>query len=571
MREKTNSLRAVLPTIALACLLYSPPAGAALGDVCHAWTNAEMPWFQGPGILPVYVSNSASNNLNTALGLGTWDTDIAVQRALAIWNEEAGTSIKLKYMGQTSATSNRGAITIYGDSAAPCGEDESGAPAEARMSRRFVGFGIYIWSSSQVIMYRNAGDCQAYPWSVNNPADRQHDVVTVLVHELGHAVYNLGHPNDASYSDCAFPTPMVSVMGDPARNLGPMDLELAQTRVGVRAPYSRFYRNYLNGTWMSAWVAADAAGTTPLFRMGSIPQDVSVRALGFVDNGPGGTTVRDGGRGYFASFARYRQHTLNPWYYLAPPMPRPVALASKPSAGAGVPSDMIMAYQYNVHPAIYEVGHSGVICWKRSADGGQTWGAQTCNSSVTDVYGLSAAYDAGSNSFLITWVHTESGIYNRIMITRVPATGNTNNVFTTGLSISALHAPAIACTGVGSRCLLAYETTNGNGSLGGTFINVEDSFIFHRINIIASYTWSLVMFDTPGLAYVPTDNTFRIAITWNNASTYSYSMSNANPAAGWTGTGDIWNNTNTHVSSAVLSWQELSGVKRLGAWFVKYW
>lgn len=569
-----RSLRSLTQIIALACLLcsYSTPAHAVLTDKCYAWDDTH--WFTGPRILEVFASNQSGHSLAEAIGMTQFETDRLVERSLAIWNEQAGASLKLRYMGALDVTHVDGAVVILGD-LSPNGVEDNGTAAEARRAKYPI---LDVWKYSQIIMYKNVhcdgSDCEVVPWA-DAAGDPNHDIVSVLVHEMGHAAYNLGHPNSDDFKDCD--TPAVSVMGFAARDLGNWDRELAQERMGVRSESSEFYQNYQSSSWLTAHPAAADSGATPLYRMGSLPVGVRFPVLGFVDNGPLGDTLRDGGKGYMQSVGVYDAgpDKLDPWYWLAVGFPRPVATAATPTESDEPPRDMIFAYQRNEESNPYDLaGNLGQICWHKSSDGGKTWGTPDCVAEDTLVHGLTAAYDPWSNSFLIGYVRSDAEFYNRIHITRVPADGNSQPVFSDALKISALHPPAIACNGEEYGCLLAYEANDINGTLTGTFVNVFDHPLFpvHSIRERDHFSWGLVMYDTPGLAYLRDDGTFRLSITLNNNAIYSYSMDSSNPAGGWTGTGDIWNDATSYVSSAVLSYHQFYDTpdRALSAWFLKF-
>jgi hypothetical protein len=566
-------LRVSALALGLTLLISYSNAWALLPNYCYVYQNSH-PWFDPTNVVYVYINNSGSNNLFTATGMTQWDAEVALKRALYIWNEQAGASIKLRYVGTTPNTTVTGGIVVVGNSTA-CGVDDGGAPAAVTFGHHFDGW----WLWSKVTIYKKKGNCQSVGW-VNTPTGPAGsiDLVGVLVHEFGHAAFNMGHPYGSPplYEYCSYTPGLVSgsVMQGASRDLSNWDLEVAQQRYNVRAQFGKFY-----GTFMSSptsWFAPGGGsfGATPLYRMGSMGSRTNTRAMAWVDNGPGGAVLRDGGAGYYNSVAQYKHRALNSWYYLWPSAGRPVAMATQISTTFGLnpPIDMLVAYQKSPSTNIYSDANNAV-CWRLSTNGGVTWGAESCSGN-TNIYGITAGYDPDRNMFVIGWVKRDSTYYNRINIITVPATGSTTPGATTTLSISALHPPSIACTGAYGRCLLAYETANGNGSLGGTFIGINAS---GQVVTFQSYVWPFVLYDTPGLTYIPfgsgyveNDDTFRLAVTDSSNAVYSYKMSNSDPGLVWYGTGDIWNSANSQISTAVLTSRYMF-TTRPEAWFVHYW
>lgn len=482
----------------------------------------------------------------------------------------------MRYAGTTSSTQINGAIVVQGNSTS-CGVPGFGAVAAAQILYSTFG-NNYI--GAKITAYKKNGPCDVLTW-VNvpfTPPPNRVDLVGVMVHELGHAVYNMGHPYDPGYigQECDYPAGLVSdsvMQGSSSaspliRDLSNWDLEIAQHRFGVRAQFSRVYRSVYSGTsWGPSSPSAAGAGATPLFRMGSMPSAEIVRRLSWVDNGPGGATLRDGGAGWYYSAANYYAGTLNNWAYVWPSLGRPVASASQPAAIGS--QEWIIAYQKPVGSNIYGSSH-GSIHWRRSANGGTTWGAEDQNGNTTKIYGLTAAYDAFTKAFLIAFVVRDSTFYNRIHVTVVPAAGSTiPTKYTTALPYTALHAPSISCTGAVDRCLLAYEAPDGAGSLTGVFIGVNAST--GQVHPVSAYQWSVPMFDTPGVAYNPSDDTFHFAVNSGPGVMSAYSMSNANPAGSMVSTGAVWNSNFSPVSTPVVTVRSTPSWNRPEIWFLRYW
>lgn len=560
-----NSIRlnSVTIIVVLATLvLQQQEANATLSKLC--WIDKDSaPWFPSKSTVPIWVNNSGSSSLLAATGMDTGALNAAVKRALYIWNEQSGSALNLRYMGMTSQTAITGAVVIAGDSTS-CGTVAGGvAQAPSQIYNN-------SWVLAHIIVYKHNPACTPLTW-VNVPFQLplQVDLVGVLVHEIGHAVFNMGHPYDSLYEDCDYTPGLVagSVMQGSStaaplmRDLGNYDLEIAQQRYGVRAQHSLFYLSSYNApNWYSS-SKAGGSGATPLFRMGSMPDQGNTRRFGWVDNGPGGATLRIGGAGYYYSTAGYGAAALNNWAYLWPSIGRPVAMAAQSPTG-----DILVAYEKPVGSTYND--SRGSIFWRRSFNGGLTWSSET-QGLVTTVYGLTAGYDPYSKSFLIAFVARNASYYNQLWITIVPASGSSIPApVSTALPYTALHAPSIACTGAANRCLLAYEQPDSIGSLTGLFVGVNPST--GVVQPVQAYVWPVANYDTPGLAFATNYNAFRIAVSSGEGTIGSYAFSNLDPNLGIF-TGFVWNSPGSAVSTPVVTIRTMGATLRPEAWFLRYW
>jgi hypothetical protein len=228
-----------------------------------------------------------------ATGMSDWDLSMGIKRALAVWNEQSGASIKLRYRGATSSTSINGAILIFGEQIV---EPNGPANCDTANGSHSVAETVYVengntWVSSRIIFHRYSGYWNTVCHDNLNkfvnvpPPNSTIEVVGVLVHELGHAAFNIGHPNGTSDGgqdpvDCAAVSAdsVMLVDADP-RNLGNWDLEVSQDRYGSRN--GTLYKSHMltANTWKTPNVGQIGTRPSALFRMGSLTDAVNLRAL----------------------------------------------------------------------------------------------------------------------------------------------------------------------------------------------------------------------------------------------------------------------------------------------------
>lgn len=104
-----------LPSVALlGVLLNLQPAHATLVHDCYV-NFGDWPWFSPKTVVPVYMNNSGTTSFVSAIGTTQFEAEAVIRRALYLWNEQGGSSVKLRYMGPTSSSTVNGALTIVGD------------------------------------------------------------------------------------------------------------------------------------------------------------------------------------------------------------------------------------------------------------------------------------------------------------------------------------------------------------------------------------------------------------------------------------------------------------------------
>jgi hypothetical protein len=548
---KRSLALATATAIASVCL-PAVPAHATVGNVCHLGGDPNIPWFAPKTTVDVWWTTNPSLNPLFALPLGQTQFHNALSKAIAIWNEEGGTSLKLRNRGPTPATSVDNAVVITGHPTSCTNAIAVAFPALTAGKKYLRG---------TIELRRVAGGtCAPVNWVTSLTGGT--DLVAVLVHEFGHQVYNIAHPQD-----CPGDFGQKSVMRTASRVLKNWDLEVAQARYGHRAQYARFHKSKMIGpaSWSPGIPATGMEFLRPLYRPGSMTQRAPSPSFGWVyafDNG-----VQNGGSGRL-DVTRYL-HGAQDWFLLSAPdgaLGRPIAMAYKPASST--PAELLIAYQKPTGGTVY-TSDLGQICYRRSLNNGLTWPPpEVCPTGATpNTYGMTAAWDSFSNSFLIAYTQN----FN-MNVLAIPATGSSMPTKVTSIGIPSPHGPGIACgaSPTGSNCLLIYETSDLNAVLGWTKLNINPT------TGVASkgptFSQGFFVYDTPSVIYIPAGDTFRLAITQGNSAIYSFSMP-ATSGTTWTGTGDVYNNQGAHISTGVLAARLAfngTDVSPYG-WFIKYW
>jgi hypothetical protein len=162
---------------------------------------------------------------------------LAAQRAAQIWNEQSGSSLRLRVRNGGATTDEiPDAIVI---TAHPTACDTGVAGAYVKIG----GTSAHRFVNGQVEMHRvsTLTNCLTpIQWGLDPNSPWNTDIVGMLVHEFGHAAFNLDHPNTPN---CTYVGDSQSVMmledgtgPQRLRMLKQWDLELAQSRYGPRAP-----------------------------------------------------------------------------------------------------------------------------------------------------------------------------------------------------------------------------------------------------------------------------------------------------------------------------------------------
>jgi hypothetical protein len=517
-----------------------------------------------------YLSqDEASTGFTTpsnATGLSQQDVEFGISRAIEIWNEEAGSSLRLRFQGQTATSALANTIVITGritNGGALVCNSAIGLASVARTPPlgRFHDARIEVRRFSTGIN----GCSIPIGWCTTGVTSTCTDYIGVLVHELGHAAFNLQHP-DSTDADCSYMNPYQTVMFSTHlyyrdRTLKQYDMEMAQARYGPRSSSSSFMNATDSGIAWTSSVVPGQASTWPLYRPGSLPNLTAAAFLGWLR---GRTTAQPGGTG-FLDDASYVSPTLSNWYEFGGwssglGLARPVAMAGGVSRGV---TNLTMVYERSVTGILYNSTDDGNICYRQSTNGGVNWMAEVCTGVSTGYFGLTATYDRFSDSILVGYVANDN---MQIGVVAIPAPGNvTTPIAATIFTASSWHAPSIACAGVAGGCKVAFESATNIGQL--SWLNISVSHATGLAVVDSSYMSGWVTFDTPSIAYNPGDGTFLLAYTANSEAIYTYKMTGNSLV----GSGDAFNNTNAYVSSPAVNVVARLSAYTPSAWFLKYW
>lgn len=520
------------------------------------------------------------NTVMNATGLSLANVDAATRRAIDIWNEEGGSSIRIRYRGLTTTPTIAitDALVLWGETTV-CdgGTANTNAPGGGSASNhRFTTGSIQFRQKNTTV---SPPTCANIPWNTNVNSSAGYDYVAFLIHELGHGVYNLNHPNSPG---CDFVSQDASVMSSVVENsrgrtLKQWELQLAQREYGPRSQTSQFRRNQLVGSaWSAFYTVPGQAGSFPLYRSGSLPSNMNSRYMGFTANPA--TVPQPGGSGFLEA-TRYSAGSLVTGMTgfggigSGVGLSRPVAVAGH-VVGSNEP--ILLAYQRytSPQPILYDAANAvGEICYRRSSNGVSGLGAEVCPTfcngfgcfPVTTVYfGLTAAYDPYSNSYIIGYIANDS---MQMAFLVVPSETNTTTpTARTVVSGASYHAPSVACDGSATGCKVVYESGSNQGTV--SWLNVGVSPATGVVTVASSYTTGLLAFDTPGVTYWASDGSFRVAYASDNDAIYTYKI----VANSITGTGDAFNDATQFVSSPVPQARVFgSGATKLYTWFLKYW
>jgi hypothetical protein len=562
-----NRLLAILIGVIGGTLAFLTPAHALIPGKCYIVPQI-TPWFTPKTTVDVWLhkpSAGGDQSLSPFAATGFTEAQffIAISRALAIWNEDGGTSLKLRYRGTTSAISVNGAVVITGRSDV-CTNGLAYAYPNAP--------NVYLNGTIELRKYASGiSNCSTMPPSGPPVAwclipGSCVDMVAVLLHEFGHQVYNMEHP-DSGRGDCVYYGPSVMARTLAWRELKPYDLEVSQGRYGPRSQLyagkaARLMKSTNSGPGAMSWYAPAPATNTgsanPLFRIASMSQTLATRAFAYVF---GYQTVQDGGGGVLSG-SRYEhgfasQQSLGTWAS-GQIRGRAVALASKGT------DETVVFYQKQLDGTLYSVDFAH-LCYRRSVNGGVSYGSEVCTSYGSFNNGITATYDPYSDCFLVGIRNATQPSDYEIDILTIPASNGKCPAKLSSLGASSFHAPSIACSGTVNGCVIVYEGVDALLSWLRAGVNPTTG----DVTVNGSYAQGYYLFHTPSVVYWPQDGSYRLALPSANNAIYSYSM----PANGstWTGTGDIYNNATSQISAGVLSLRPGLPTGKIYAWFNQYW
>jgi hypothetical protein len=403
------------------------------------------------------------------------------------------------------------------------------------------------------------------------------DLITTLIHELGHAVYDVGHPD---VDGCAFPAGTQSVMnsgglfGDASRVIRDWDREIFQTHLGTRSANSQIYRSYWSSS--SGWQSPFGAYLTNVFhyRPGSMSQLPVARNLGYL-NSNGSVQFTGGGT---PVSGKYEAGIAGSTVGSTAALMRPVAVAARPGT-----SEVLIAYLSRANGSYGLNSEVGFVCHRRSFDNGTSYGAATCQTSwLARRNGLTAAYSSRGDAFVIGFV----GNNGAMRIGAVPANGSSfptaeRGFVFGGAALTSWHAPALACrTDANDQfgCRAVYQAFDGYGCLTTFKFGLDPNNIvagedIKMSSVAPDSSPCFVAFDTPGLGYDPGEDRFMALNVWWNDTIYAYSQYSS--STDWSYNSTPWAVPYSYILAPVLA---VRGMYFLGilvggrfqAWFVKY-
>ena len=540
--------------ILLALLLVvcsSAPAFANTTTDCF-YMNGK--WGPAKTIVDVWMTNSAASGFQNLGPFSVADADMVVRQAISVWNEQSGAALRLRYRGQTDVAAIGDAITIGSTPTA----DTFGNNALAR-TYNFLSPSIpTLITNSQIVFYK-VDDNGPLNWETGNNNDRTQVVsptppivgpraLPVLIHELGHAAFQLQHPGEAGPSpgltctDAGQSTVMEGVHYglNPRvfRNVSEWDKGEAQLRYTRRSLFSQLISRQWNAT-SSTWNAVNTFTKNVLYRMGTATQEI-----GF--NGPAAWVQQDAAGGGSAPVVHKEQETG--FAFSSPAnfpttgiVTGPVSVASAPG-GEGM---MVYTAQED-----FTFG-SRKICFRKATDS-INFGAETC---VTNSFGTvlkterdtaTVAFDPRSNAFIIAWAVQGT---DNITIKVEPATGSSTPSGLSVLTNTAASAPSIACRNASLGCRIVYQERTLYGAM--KWVEAEVNLADGTITTGATRSGGWVLYDSPSAAFSAKEGRYRIVFGQGNGSAYSLFVTTTGTST--SNLPDLLNDGTSFISAPVLS------------------
>jgi hypothetical protein len=553
-------------------------AGTAQANTTTDCYFSAAKWGPAKTTVDVWMANNAEFGVQN-LGISEYEAGVALAQAVAVWNEHSGAAMRLNYRGVTSITGNGGAITVNANPGAdPFGNAEDGyAPGRT-----------WLWPDSNeplkvgqvnIVLYELDGDGSPLAWDAGGNSDylyyssqtgTPYRLLPVLVHELGHAAFQIQHPGVGPCTDAGQAT---VVSGRPYgqtpwpyRALRAWDKARAQMRMGRRSVYSQIVHRVWNPT-TDTWGPATSTVKNVLYRMSSatqgrpldtvlawIRQDDPVNTAQVLRKESVGTSFGTG-----QSIVSSAQST--------------VATASARSG------ESIMAY------LAHEDASTGLarICYRKS-DTGETFGGETCltnpfnsNAYFTTLRNtVTASYDPRSKTFLIgaivEWNVVDGELLPRLFVQTLPAQGSTTPAafkFMPTYNLS-FNAPSIACRNAANGCRIFYQDRTLSGTL--RWIESEVDLVTGQMKDGVTRSANWMTQDTPDVVWSESENRYRVAYTISNSSAYTYALTATGTTL--TGVGDLSNN-GSFISAPVQSTVQYCAAPfcagEIHGWFVKWW
>lgn len=450
-----NAIKAAL----LVCVL-STSAYAAPDPNC--WITRKWP---SPRTIPVYVSTNVTEGVARA-GYDSTFVDAATRIAVARWNEQGGSQLRLKFMGETTLTRAQQGNAVVVVGSATCSRFiATGSSTQYPNNPLIAGSGTVtlIWKS---LVDGTTNVCTSYTHLEHQSyAGRPDTFVDVMTHELGHVLGRLDaypYGDNAANPQCGLDHPTI-MNGSPEtfQDLTDFDRTDTQATYGSRmvTDFTHLWRRQQGATTATdegtgEWDVAPAPGSS--YQPGAIPVSL-----------------------------------VHPAYYIASIVARSFSALGR---WAGTGSDWNLgSYSYYSHkPASVSYGPNGdgvaayivetpttggqrVVCYQRKS--GTNWTNPICleegNICRPTRNSISTAYDPVSGRFLMAYQCDE--YIARIHAFSVPdcTDPSCQEIFMDTSGITAAETPVLACSPMDaslggvtephSNCRIVYARANTVG------------------------------------------------------------------------------------------------------------
>lgn len=424
--------------------------------------------FAHASAVPVYISSHLTAGMNTLGkdGGGTWtlaEIERMTRQAIIEVNENSGIAVRLYFAGtHTSGTSVTNAILIRAVEANPnMAQTSNHTSTCSTVSPNFPG----RYTGSNIEFYRRSTVGGALrPWSFRESGAAIWPFVSVLVHEFLHALGLTHAPPFFDGNTWYTPSAVIQDNGPPYAGLHfhAYDRDVLQALYG---PRTGTYHEKISGAAQGygvSWVTGDLnnQGAPMMSRIGKPSEGAIAHHVAY----PQTTYPLLSGMLKYSNGTEYGMSLTSDPIHSSPSIAYSPAAATfrmyyvakaEPTTGGGPPPDP-------EPPWTREYGtDQKKICWNESSDG-QNWTFGGCIvdpatgdpvTTFTDF--VNAGYDPYRMLWIVTWIADDYDV----MVMASPAPGSSvaaPNITYTGHQ--SWDAPAIACSGSSTGCVLVFMT-----------------------------------------------------------------------------------------------------------------
>ncbi len=520
------------------------PTGSA--HAASQWTACE-PFHFGPTPPDrIFVNVYMRSNVPAVLGLSSADIQAAISEATNIWNEQVSAAVVLRWAGLTSYEKLAGAIVVNAR-ADVCSNTLMWMEPDT-VGTRIIGSYVEIRKYTDATLEKSCiAPIVTIPWSF--VADVYPDIVATLLHEFGHGVGFIQHPLQSCPSTGADLTSVLnqeSIMDADGvnqwgRTIRAFDKHRFADMYAQRSLSSTLRARYWSPT-TNTWGPVTGSLTSYVAHRPGVSQGGSSVLLEWFNRGGSGTRGVRKARwvGYLTDIEDFGTDQANQ-------SEAPGAIAINPTTGTA-----IAVYQRRALTALrYGANSQNLeICYRFSTNYGQTFGGPQCLSNITSPrYGVGVGYEPFTSRFIISYSSYSDGSLVMLTFPSGSESAGLTPTFTT-LNNQSLHGGSVACRMTGTwtnECRVAYQDKI-TYQVRWLPISVSlDGYVFPGTTYSLPYTTS----DMPSIAFWTYDQTYRLVFKGGHYANYSYKSLPTQTA--WTFTGDIVNNFNVAVSTAVLA------------------